>query len=145
MKKEIWIAILIGFILGLIITYGIYTANRAFKAQTSPSNEPISALNTTPPSLEKQQTISLEITSPENNLLIEQNEATISGKTLPETTVAVMAEDFNRFLTSDNEGLFSIKTPLTAGSNQIKITAIGKNNQQQEKIINLVHSTAEIE
>ncbi len=61
MRKEVLVAIIIGFGLGLVITFGIWTANKALKTAAPP----------TPPTEEKEEvtptpapTLELLITSP---------------------------------------------------------------------------------
>ena len=74
MKKEILIAILIGFILGLIITFGIWTANKSLKdnQEEQPPRKTGGVSVLTPEEAEElKKQISLEITEPTNNSISE--------------------------------------------------------------------------
>lgn len=142
MKKEIIIAILVGLVLGLIITFGIYTANQAIKNQNQTTNLPA---NGTTPSPSPVNTHKLEITEPENNLVIKKDKIIVSGITEPKNSVAVLTEESNELVLADEEGVFSAEVKLVSGANEIKIISIDKNNQKQEKILTLVYSTAKIE
>jgi len=142
MKKEVFIAIIIGFILGLIITFGIYRANQALKQQktTKPTIAPTAIPS--PPAPEK---INLEISKPENNLVIQEKKVTVSGQAEPKTAIAFLAENYEDLVLSDEKGLFSAEIPLVGGANRIKVIALAPDGQKQEKTITLVYSTAKIE
>jgi len=142
MKKEIIIAVVIGFILGLIITFGVYTANKALKEQKepTPSLPPVEQEATPQPS----PTTILEISEPENNIVTRADEITVSGRTNSKTPVAVIAEEFQGFAYSDNEGVFSIDVPLVSGANEIRVVAVPKEGEKEEVIISIVYTEAEI-
>jgi len=142
MKKEVLIAVAVGFILGLIITFGAYTANQALQKQKKPNNSHLPSASIAPV---VKPISTLEITEPENNLVVKKATITVSGKTEPKTTVAFLAEDFNNLSLSDEQGLFSAEIPLVSGANEIKIISITKEGEKQEKIIDIVYSTAKIE
>lgn len=143
MRKEVVIAICVGFVIGLIITFGIYTANRALKQKSQPIAElpKVDAL----PSPTVVSGPLLEISEPENNLVVKKNKITVSGKTDPKITLAILAEDYEDILLSDEEGVFSSEVPLTGGANEIKVVAINKNGEKEEKVITIVYTTAKIE
>ncbi len=143
MRKEIIVAIAVGFIIGLIITFGIYTANRALKQKSQPTAELPSVEE--PPSPPPPPTPILEITEPGNNLVVKKNKVTVSGKADPKTTIAILAEDFEDLLVADEEGIFSLEVPLTGGANEIKVVAMNKSGEKEEKIITIVYTTAKIE
>ena len=68
MRKEIIIAIGVGFVIGLIITFGIYTANKALKQKSQPTAELPQAETPLPSPVD--ETAVLEITEPENNIVV---------------------------------------------------------------------------
>jgi len=141
MKKEVFLAIGLGAVLGILIAFGIYNANQAVKN----TKKQIEAKKINASTSPNQVEFPLLINQPENNLVFDTNEATISGKTEPETTVAVMAENDQDLLTSNSQGLFSTVINLVSGLNEIKITVLNKDGKQQEKTLNLFYSTAKIE
>lgn len=141
MKKEVWLAIFLGLMVGILISLGIYIANRALKTKRLSSNIP----QTTSLSSPLPSPSSLIINEPENNLVFKVNEATISGQAKPEATIAILAENQEDLLMADKQGFFSTKISLISGLNEIKIVAIDNNANQEEKIIQLVYSTTKIE
>jgi hypothetical protein len=142
MRKEVIVAIIIGFVLGLIITFGIYTANKALKQQKPSSELPTNGAPVSPSSLPM---ITLEITEPEENLVVSKSKITLSGKTEAKATVAILAEDNENLVLADDEGVFSSEVELTSGSNEIKVIALSKSGEKQEKVLTIVYSTAKIE
>jgi hypothetical protein len=141
MKKEIIIAIVIGFILGLIITFGVYTANKALKEQKKPAASLPPTEEATP---EPTRETTLEISEPENNIVVKEDEITVSGTTLPKTPVAIIAEEFQGFAYSDNDGVFSLDVPLVSGANEIRVVSVPKEGEKAETVLTIVYTTAEI-
>jgi hypothetical protein len=143
MRKEIIIAIGIGFILGLIITFGIYRANRALKQQKTPNNN--LPTNGNPSSPLPSPLVFLEIIEPENHSVVNKSKITVSGKTDPKASVVFLSEDDEDLVLADEEGVFSGEVPLVSGANEIKIISLSKSGEKQEKILSIVYTTAKIE
>jgi len=145
MKKEILIAIIIGFILGLVITFGIWTANKSLQenSQTQTTGVKESQPIVTETSTEEGQ-ISLVISSPENNALVNQEKIEIVGQTAAQATVIILYEEDEEVFQADENGEFSQEITLVGGANEIKITAFDDEGNEANKILNLVYSSAEI-
>jgi len=141
MRKEIIIAIIIGFVVGLIITFGVFIANRSLKERSQPKANLPSPLATPLPS----PVTNIEITEPDNNLVVDKDTVAVSGKTEPKTTIAIFAENYEDLIFSDDEGLFITEVPLVGGANEIKLTSVGKNGERQEKVLTIVYTTSKIE
>jgi len=147
-KKEVVIAIIIGCLLGLVITFGIRSANQALLTagnQTTPTPTPDNttpvANNTTPAPAVKSL---LTITSPDNNYLSNSEKIIITGKTDPNMNVLLVYEEGEKIIVSDNNGDFSGDITLIGGQNQINVSVFDNIGNQTNKIINIVYSTAEI-
>lgn len=142
MRKEVLIAIIIGFGLGLIITFGIWTANKALKeagpTTTAPVEEETEATPTPLPLLE------LLITSPEDNVISEKEIIEVSGQTLAGAIVSIIYPDGEKLLEADEDGNFSSEISLVGGDNKIEITAINEEGEETTKTLNVVYSTVEI-
>ena len=145
MKKEIGIAIVIGFILGLIITFGIWTANKSLKenASTQKEESPKISLNQENP-LVNEEKMTLKIISPENNALVSEAKIKITGKTLPNINVVIFDEENENILQTDQQGQFTQEIILTSGINEIKISAFDNNGTEANVNLNLVYSKSEI-
>ncbi len=150
MKKEIILAIFLGFIVGLAITYGIYTANQAINGnsvkKTSASASPDTTTDENPQASPSISELTLEITEPYNNLVVKTNSVEIKGNTSPNNFVAVMGEDGESIVAADKEGFFRTEIGLISGINSINIVSSTRDNSEQmQKNIEIVYSEAEIE
>lgn len=145
MRKEIIIAIIVGFALGLVITFGIYTANRALKQQKNPEANTSSIITESPAPPSPSPELLLEISEPENNLVVTKNKITVSGRTESEAGIAILAEGYENLVQADAQGVFTDDVPLIPGSNEIKIVSVYKNSEKKEKILTIVYTTAKIE
>jgi len=147
MKKEVLLAIIIGFGLGLVITFGIWQANKALK-QVAPKQalppsqvqEKEKAPSPTPPPPQ----ISLTITSPEDNSIINKEKIDISGKTSSKATVVITYEEGEKIIEADENGNFTSEITLVGGANEITVSAYDEKGNEASKTLNLVYSTAEI-
>jgi len=146
MKKEILIAIIIGFVLGLVITFGIWTANKSLKegATTQPKEVTENETNIIPVPTQTEEKLPLTIISPENNALVNQEKLEIVGKTSPKAVVAVVYEEGEKIIEADEGGDFKQEITLVGGGNEITISAFDNEGNEASKTLNLVYSTAEI-
>lgn len=144
MKKEVLVAVFLGISLGLLITYGIYNANQAL-IKNKMANQPSAGPAVNLPNPSGSANLLLTVNSPLDNLLLDSNEATVSGQTEPKAVVAVIGEVNEELVEADNQGLFSTQIKLILGINQIKIISLNKTGQRAEQNLNVVYSTAKIE
>lgn len=142
MRKEVLIAIIIGFALGLVITFGIWTANKALtgrKAEVPPEAEVTPEVQVTP-----TPSFFLEIISPEDESISDKEKITLSGKTLPGTVVAIAWEKGEDVVEAEEDGSFETEVTLVSGTNEIFVTAFEPEGEETTKSLNIVYSTAEI-
>ena len=156
MKKEVFLAIAIGFILGLIITFGIWTANKSLKqlptdgtlasASPSPETTPPPGTDQTPPPVPtgSQSGMELNITSPAEDSLNTTSSLTISGKTAALASVAVVAPSGEQVVEADSSGNFSAKVTLEGGYNFITITAVDSGGNSVTKELTATYTTQKI-
>ncbi|OGC91879.1 hypothetical protein A2876_03965 [Candidatus Amesbacteria bacterium RIFCSPHIGHO2_01_FULL_48_32b] len=151
MKKEVLLAIAIGFTLGLVITFGIWTANKSLKnaaapqATPAPTGSPLpttaETLSPTPPS---SSAISLTITSPEDESLLNKDSVTISGKSAPLAMISIISESREQIVTADASGNFTADIDLEGGYNIISITAFDASGNSASQTITLSYTTAKV-
>lgn len=149
MLKELFLAIILGALLGFGITGGYLAINKK-----NNSSQNISAVVTsTPQTIENDSTQEnipskkdgFSLTSIEDMDIVSKESLEINGTTTsPNNTIVATLEDQIINATSDQDGKFSLQIKLTSGLNNIKITAIDSNNNQFEKDINITYSTATI-
>jgi len=90
MQKEVLGAIFIGFLIGLVITFGVWQANKAIKSSSTlptageitPSESPTGEVNKPV----------LNIVSPANELLTKEATVTVKGTYLPGAQIVIFYE-----------------------------------------------------
>lgn len=142
MKKELLVAILGSFVLGLIIMGGIWTANNALNLQKeknpAANNESKSLANVSPtPTLAP---FFLTIIKPENQSISNTNQIVVSGNTLPNLPVVLIWENGEDIIQSDATGNFDNEVNLISGVNDISVTVYTQSGDQVTKKIGLVYS-----
>jgi ABC-type uncharacterized transport system ATPase subunit len=128
MKKEVFVAILLGLSFGLIVTYGIYRASQADTQQ-----QLATILETTNLDVENEDTNSIStivIDSPLNESIVDEQRQTISGTTISNSFVIIYVNETPYITTADQAGAFSVSADLRLGSNVIGVHALDENGQE---------------
>ena len=147
MKKEVFLAISIGFVLGLLITFGIWTANKNLKPVPSSLTDRISPtpLPSPVPGTPSAASVTLTITSPkQDELLTNSNQLTLSGQTQAGNTVAVLHESGQKLLTADSSGNFSLDLTLEGGYNRLNIISFDSAGNSASRELLITYSTQKI-
>lgn len=138
MRKEIFIAVLIGLGLGLIVTYGVYTANNAISNKNTTKPQTTTIPTPTPIPVQKLQ---ISVATPEDNIVVTEPEIIISGLTRTNVIVAIILDNNQYLVESGNDGSFSKEIELEKGTNTIKVSASDTNQISQTKTLHIVYST----
>jgi len=143
MRKEVILAIVGGAVLGLLVIGGLWWTNKTTTEENPivPSPTP---LITQAPTLMPALLLPLEIINPENESIIEEEEITLEGKTIPGSVVVVIYPEGENIVEADEEGNFETEITLVGGANEIKITAYDEEGNQAKKNLTLIYSTAKI-
>ena len=121
MRKEVVIAVLVGLSLGLVITYGFYTAQ--LSSQTSQSTKKTELEFSPSPTPENQASALLKLTSPEDESVVTNPELTIAGQASANGFVVISLLDLISTITTDDQGKFSTSVTLKPGGNVLVIQA----------------------
>lgn len=142
MKKEVFLAILVGFVIGLIITFGVWQANKAIKSSsTLPKTSEIDQSLSPTPEANKS---SLTILAPADELLSKLPTVTVKGIYLPGAQIVIIYEKGEKLLKADNNGNFEIEIGLVTGENQIEINGFTKEGDEAKQTITVVYTTVDI-
>lgn len=136
MKKEMFVAVLIGLSLGLIITYGIYTARVSL---SRPRTEDTLATPVATPSPELSKVV---LHSPEDESVVTEAGVTIAGATTPRTVVVIVLNQEETITTADDTGNFSITAELTPGNNSLRVYQYDENGNETILQRTVVYMTA---
>jgi len=149
MLKELFLAIILGALLGVGLTGGYLAINK----KNDPNKNISTIVTPTPQSVENtstQENISskqegFSFTAIEDMDVVSKENLIIDGTTTsPNNTIIATLGDQIVNSTSGEDGKFSLQIKLTSGLNNIKVTVIDSSNNQFEKDINITYSTATI-
>lgn len=140
MKKEILIACFLGLLLGGVFVYGFYRSKAA--TEELALKRPITE-NRTVPSNQNTGGISasLQVNAPIDGQIFDSEIATISGTTIPNSTVVVYTKDADAFTKSDSLGYFTTELKLIAGQNDLTIHSLSKTDESDEVKLSVVFTT----
>lgn len=148
MRKEVIVAILLGFAIGLLVIFGIITAQTAMKQYQAGSTQPTN-LTTTPAATGEKNESSLpvkhavSVTDPGDGHVVSADQIVVSGKTTPKSKVVVSGEVDDVIVESDDAGLFSEKLGLVSGENEIAVVSFAPSLERAEASLTIVYTTAE--
>ena len=142
MRREVVIAIVLGFVLGLLITGGIWWTTKSPQTDISDQSSDVSLTPSPTEFLSKE--IPLKISEPKNESIVETASVKLKGETLPRAVVVIIYPEGESIVEADNEGDFEGTVTLKGGANEIKVTVYDEKGSKREEIITLVYSTAEI-
>lgn len=138
MKKEFIWAIISGFGLGLVITYGVWSARKALKPE--PKKAELVEVSPTP----TPQIIFLKIEKPQDESIIEEEKTILSGRSKPRSVLAIFTEEGEQILEADEEGKFETEIRLIEGANEITVIAFDEEGNEASQSMTIVYSTAEL-
>jgi hypothetical protein len=84
------------------------------------------------------QPLTLELESPTDGTIVEGSTLTVTGKTLPNTTVVFYTETAEGSAQSDASGNFSGTITLTNGINSLVVTAFGEDGEEKTVSVDVV-------
>lgn len=141
MKKEVLIAIIIGFSVGLIITYGVHTAQSSILAQKENSEAALSpSSNATLTDPAGDGTHSLIIYSPQTEDILATSTIQISGITSPDSMIAAISGEDSSSIVADSQGSFVLEFELETGGNIVELTSYALTGEVATEILELVQS-----
>lgn len=150
MLKELFLAIILGALLGFGITGGYLAINKKNQPNnnsvivTTPTIQP-NQENSTQENIVTKKEDGFSLTTIDDMDVVSKESIEIDGVTnTPNNTIIIVVDNQIINGTSDQEGKFSLQVKLNSGLNNIKITTIDSNNNQFEKNINITYSTATI-
>lgn len=140
MRKEVLIAIIIGFGLGLVLTFFVYKTQFSDQTETTIIT-PLAEEKNLPTKAEEQI---LTVTSPIDQSISKEAKTDISGSAQPLSWILILGEKGEKIVQTDNKGSFQTDLLLVSGENEIKITSINEKGEENSKTLTIVYSTAEI-
>lgn len=127
MKKEILIAILVGLVMGVFITYGVYLSRQAGEeTQTTATSEELEVVE---PSPDPDKNGKITIYNPEDEAITAVQTTQVTGKTAPSAFVVIFVNDEPIITQADETGNFSKEVSLETLANVIKVHAVNEDGE----------------
>jgi hypothetical protein len=121
------LSMLLILIVGLAFLGGLYyflnIKDQRPASSLSSSGNPLTAAPTT---------LILDLSEPDDGMLVFDKTLTISGTTLPNLSVLISSDSGDNVVVAKPNGSFSTDFPLTLGINNITITAFDKTGNQKQ-------------
>lgn len=134
MRKEVIYALIAGAFMGIIIAFGVWRANSAFKPNGNITNEGV-------PSPTQPPQFGITIAKPDNLSVITSTPVEISGITVPESWVVISLGENDYIFKSKGDGTFSQEVALAGGVNQLQVSAVNQKGEVSGSSLTLVYST----
>ena len=142
MKKEVFIAILFGLVIGFVIVFGVVTARTALNKHQETVGQ--SADTPTPsPTAEASVPTTISITDPQDEAVVNSDTVTLRGTSPANANIVISSEKSTVMKTADSDGSFSLDLKLVSGVNEIRTTAFSQSGDRSDATITIVFSTAD--
>ena len=135
MKKEVIIAIIIGFSFGLVITVILHYTRQQTTTST-PNKDTSSITNIIEPSIQDQF---LTIQSPQDGDIIDNKIVTIIGSTLPLSMLSFISPTDHITEIADENGNFTTTISVDSGPTIVSISSFDQYGNNATTTINIVY------
>ncbi len=142
MKRDIIIAVIIGFIAGSIIAVTAVNLPNLIKNTRGKFNS--GSIITPVPTPKSPEIIKLEITNPQNQFLSPNKILEIRGKSKPGSIILLASDTDNKIKEASDDGNFVDKLELTEGINNIQITALDENGEYITKELSVYYTSEQL-
>lgn len=141
MKKDIGIAITVGFILGAFAAiFFINLPSILSMVNRKSSTESTLLISPTQSPQNAVQSVSIEINSPQNGSLSETKNIKISGKTQASNTVVIETDLDTEAVEASTDGSFLFGINLTEGISNIFLTAYNQFGESDTKSLSVFYT-----
>jgi hypothetical protein len=140
MKQEKIILSFIAVLIGLLVSGAAFYFYQSTKIINPPKTN-LSFHATTPTPKPKQQTIFLNLNQPNDESVTDNKTVTVSGKTIPQATIAIITASDQQIVQPSSQGNFSSTVTIDDGENIIEVKAISPNGESKTIQKTITYST----
>lgn len=138
MRKEVLAAIITGVVLGVVVAFGIWRANVAFK----PTTQGVQTESQSPtPEKKDAENSGITIAKPEQNQVVSESPILVSGITKANSWVVISTDEEDYVLKTQSNGEFEQEVDLVEAVNQIVFSAFNEEGDESNTSLLLVYST----
>lgn len=142
MKKDVVVAILVGFLLGVVVAL---TASNLPKiiGENLKKSKALPIVSPTPLAT-STSILEFAVEEPKDESVSDSKTLSITGLTRPNQTVVLASETDHDVLTADSSGRFASKLDLIEGVNRIYITVYDAAGNSAAKTLNIYYTTEKL-
>ncbi|OGG27000.1 hypothetical protein A2960_02540 [Candidatus Gottesmanbacteria bacterium RIFCSPLOWO2_01_FULL_39_12b] len=137
MKKDVYMAILAGFVIGTIVALTILNLPKIVKKQVPATKDELALTASPNPTPLPKTIVTLDIEEPVNYSLASSKTIKISGKTGTNNFLITENEEGIDLIQATESGSFSSSFSLREGNNNIYITSLNDKDEEMTKSINV--------
>jgi hypothetical protein len=138
MRKEVFIALLIGLSLGLVVAFGIRTARESLARRPQSTDQ-----STSTTTLPNQLAQTILITTPEPDEIVSESELNVIGTTAAKSMISISSLTGEVAVMADDAGAFNAIIELESGINPIKITSFSPEGDESSVELFTILSTVD--
>jgi len=138
MRKEVFIAIVVGSVLGVVIAYGAWRANSAITNKGPRFNTSEQAEDNSPKAVDG---LSLSLVEPVNYQVLVSEPTNFNGIARANSYVYVSGEGSDYFAKTDEQGKFNLGVGLIGGVNEVLVGSFDASGVGETEGLLLVYST----
>lgn len=137
MKKDVIIAIVVGFGIGAVAAFAAVNIPSLIKKGTAIPTGTIDSANISiSPSVQISSIpVTLEVTTPADETIMTSKNLKISGKTQNNNLVYAISDSDSAVTEADKNGAFGLTLTLSEGGNNIYLTSQNENGDEETKIM----------
>lgn len=134
MRKEVVYALIAGSILGIIIAFGIWRANIAFKSEQNTTSQ-------TPFPEAPSSKSGITLAKPDNLSVVSSETVTLTGISSNNSWVVISSESEDYFVKPETDGNFAYEIKLEGGANRLIAFGINSAGEVSWAALTLIVST----
>lgn len=143
MRKEILFAIFLGLLMGLAITFGVYTVRQHMLRSQTVSE--IESSRQAPATASPTPLLTLMLNEPAANVITNQESISVSGRALPLSYIAILVGNKEYLTTADQDGDFAQTIKLQAEGNLLTVVATTPDGKQESLARSVIYNPTSLE
>ncbi|OGG15782.1 hypothetical protein A3D78_04745 [Candidatus Gottesmanbacteria bacterium RIFCSPHIGHO2_02_FULL_39_14] len=143
MKKDVILALLVGFAIGSTLAVLAVKLPIVLDKQEKPKEE-ISQTKSEPSVIKNLKKTSLNISQPSDQAILTKDNTTLKGNTDPSTALIIESPLESIVVEPDENGSFQASLKLTEGGNPIYVTTINESGEPETKTLTLFYTTEKL-
>jgi hypothetical protein len=131
MKSERIILSFVAVLVGLVVAGIAFYFYQMTKTVSEPEEQKKNVANIQP-SPTPDKSLFLTVENPKDGAVLNKKTITVSGKTVPNTTIIISSENGDDVITPAKNGDFTTTETISDGSNLMQVTAIFQNGEEKK-------------